>query len=91
MQPTSGDYQLNLARALLATGQLAPAREPLAAAQKIGADKVPVLAVTCEFFWKTGDFAAARTAAVRLNQLAPTPENSNLLFQVEAQLAAPKP
>ena len=90
LQPMSGDYHLNLARALLMTGQLTQVREPLAAAQKIGADKVPVLAVACEFFWKTGDFVAARTVAVRLNQLAPTPEHSNLLFQVEAQLAKPR-
>ncbi|MFM2081368.1 MAG: hypothetical protein RL380_59 [Verrucomicrobiota bacterium] len=86
-----GDYHLNLARAELACGHLEAARLQLAAARAVATRFVPVLAVECELAWKSGELMAARVAAIELNRLEPTAANSNLLFQIEARLASPRP
>ncbi|MFM2294864.1 MAG: hypothetical protein RLZZ350_1277, partial [Verrucomicrobiota bacterium] len=89
LSPKAGDYHLNLARAQLALGNFADVEKSFLRAQVIAPTNAAVLHFECELRWATGDFAAARTAAVELNRVQPSVENSNLLFQTERQLAAP--
>jgi hypothetical protein len=84
------DYHLNLAQAELSLGRLAAARKTLAGALAFRPVRERALRLECELGWAMGDYVTARTAAEKLNRLKPSAENSNLLFQTEWQLVAPK-
>jgi Flp pilus assembly protein TadD len=89
LRPKNADYRLNLARAALATGQFAKAREALDAAQALAPNNPTVLGVRLELEWRTGDMAAARETLLTLQKISPSEENARWLQEAEARLAKP--
>jgi tetratricopeptide (TPR) repeat protein len=82
-------HLVNLARARIDANQLVPARATLEKAALLAPDDVDVLQVELKCYWLQQEFSSAREVLLKLNKLAPNPENAYWLSEVEKKLAQP--
>ena len=86
IEPRNVSFLVNLARARIDAGQLPQAHATLDQASALAPDDLSLLQVQLKYFWLQQDYTSARATLLKLNRLAPNPENDYWLYEVEKKL-----
>jgi len=90
IEPRNVSFLVNLARARIDAGHFPQAHATLDQASLLAPDDLSLLQVQLKYFWLQRDFTSARATLLKLNRLAPNPENDYWLSEVEKKLAPPE-